>query len=255
MQYRGREKPAHGGARRVAAIVHGASRYARRMSLLPFVIALYVVAVLLALGALAQAGAMRTRWRGRRRFAAGHRLLWALLFFLAALLAALMATALLGYRRLAAETPIARLDAVPLAPQRWSLAVETPDGERRTFEIAGDQWQLDARVIKWTPGAVVAGAPTLYQLDRLSGRYADVAQEREGVRSAYALSSPQPFDLWHLKRQFPRWLPWVDADFGSSAYLPLVAGGHYDVTLAAAGGLVARPADEQTKARIEQTGF
>ncbi len=225
------------------------------MSLLPFVIALYLVAVLFALGSLAHAGAARIRWRARRHVSASHRLLWAFVFLLVALLAALAATALLGYRRLAAETPIARLDATRLAPQRWSLAVETPDGERRTFEIAGDQWQLDARVIKWTPGAIVAGAPTLYQLDRIGGRYSDVAQEREAGKSAYALSSPQPFDLWHLKRQFPRWLPWVDADFGSSAYLPLVENGHYDVTLAAAGGLVARPADEQTKARIEQARF
>lgn len=225
------------------------------MSLLPFVIALYVVAVLFALGALAHTGAARTRWRARRRFSSGHRLLWALVFLLAALLSAFAATALLGYRRLTAETPIARLDATRLAPQRWSLAVETPDGERRTFEIAGDQWQLDARVIKWKAGALVAGAPTLYQLDRVGGRYVDIAQEREGVRSVFALSSPAPFDLWHLKRQFPRWLPWIDADFGSSAYLPLVENGHYDVALAAAGGLIARPADEQTKMRIEQTRF
>ena len=82
-----------------------------------------------------------------------------------------------------------------------------------------------------------------------------IAQEREAARSAYALSSPAPFDLWHLKRQFPRWLPWVDADFGSSAYLPLVENGRYEITLAAAGGLVARPADEPTKARIEQAHF
>jgi len=225
------------------------------MPLLPFVIALYAVAMLFALGALAHTGAARARWRVRKRFSAGHRLLWALVFLLIGLLAAFAATALLGYRRLTAETPIARLDATRLAPQRWSLTVETPDGERRSFEIAGDQWQLDARVIKWKPGAIVAGAPTLYQLDRVSGRYVDLAQEREGARSAYALSSPQPFDLWHLKRQFPRWLPWIDADFGSGAYLPLVENGHYDITLAAAGGLVARPADEQTRARIEQARF
>lgn len=225
------------------------------MSLLPFVLALYLVAVLFALGALAQAGGARVRWRGRRRFAASHRLLWALVFFLAALLAALAATALLGYRRLTAETPIARIDAHQIAPQRFSVSIETPDGERRTFEIDGDQWQLDARVIKWKASAILAGAPALYQLDRIGGRYADVAREREAGKTAYALSSPQPFDLWHLKRQFPRWLPWVDADFGSSAYLPLVEGGRYEVTLAAAGGLVVRPTDEQTKARIEQTQF
>ena len=28
-------------------------------------------------------------------------------------------------------------------------------------------------------------------------------------------------DLWTLKRRFPHWLPWIDADYGSAAYLPL----------------------------------
>ena len=36
----------------------------------------------------------------------------------------------------------------------------------------------------------------------------------------------------------------------SAAYLPLVDGGRYVVTLAAAGGLVARPADDATARKI-----
>jgi hypothetical protein len=109
-------------------------------------------------------------------------------------------------------------------------------------------------VIKWDVRAVVLGAPVLYQLDRIGGRYHDVAQEREASRSVVALTPMQAFDLWHLKQRFPRWLPWVDADYGSAAYLPLVDGGRYTVTLAAAGGLVARPADDATAARLQQAG-
>jgi hypothetical protein len=30
-----------------------------------------------------------------------------------------------------------------------------------------------------------------------------------------------------VKQQFPQWLPWVDADYGSAAYLPLVDGGRF----------------------------
>jgi hypothetical protein len=39
--------------------------------------------------------------------------------------------------------------------------------------------------------------------------------------------------LWQLKRQFPQWLPWIDAEYGSAAYLPMIDGASYKVTLSA----------------------
>ena len=137
--------------------------------------------------------------------------------------------------------------------QRYAVALITPDGMRREIELAGDDWQLDARVIKWNPTAVVLGAPPLYRLDRIGGRYRDAALERTAPRTVVALAAtPAPLDLWHLKRCFPDWLPWIDADYGSAAYLPLVDGGRFAVTLAAAGGLVARPSDEDTAERVRR---
>jgi len=62
-------------------------------------------------------------------------------------------------------------------------------------------------------------------------------------------------DLWQLKREFPQFLPWIDADFGSAAYLPLVDGANYRVTLSPSGGLIARPADAASEAKLKQTGF
>ena len=79
-------------------------------------------------------------------------------------------------------------------------------------------------------------------------------QERSTMRSVVALDDSMLPDLWTLKRRFPQWLPWIDADYGSAAYLPLVDGGNYVVTLAAAGGLIARPADDATARRIAETG-
>jgi hypothetical protein len=226
----------------------------RVMSLTPFLTVLFVAAAVCALFAFAHAARARRHWRNRRRFAAGHRALWCLVFVLFATLCAFGGSALLGYRRLSSEALVATIEAHALAPQRYEVTVTTPDGARRALELAGDDWQLDARVIKWDVRAVVLGAPVLYQLDRIGGRYHDVAQEREASRSVVALTPMQAFDLWHLKQRFPRWLPWVDADYGSAAYLPLVDGGRYTVTLAAAGGLVARPADDATAARLQQAG-
>jgi hypothetical protein len=225
------------------------------MPLTPFLVALYGFAIVAAIVAIGHAAGARRHWRARRRFAACHRGLWSLVFVLLALIGAIGATALLGYRRLAAETPIASIETRALGSDRFAVDIALPDGTRKTGEIAGDEWQLDARVIKWDPRAVVLGAPALYRLDRLSGRWRDAAKEAESPKSVVALSNPTAIDLWQLKQAFPRWLPWIDADYGSGAYLPLVDGGRFDVTLAAAGGLVARPADAPTADKIRATNF
>jgi hypothetical protein len=225
------------------------------MPLTPFLAGLYGFAVIAAIVAIGHAAGARRHWRARRRFAACHRGLWSLVFVLLALLGAVGGTALLGYRRLAAETPIASIETRALGNERFAVDIALPDGTRKSTEIAGDEWQLDARVIKWDPRAVVLGAPALYRLDRLSGRWRDAAKEAEAPKSVVALSSPTAIDLWQMKQAFPQWLPWVDADYGSGAYLPLVDGGRFDVTLAAAGGLVARPADAATAAKVGATRF
>ncbi len=222
------------------------------MTLTPLLLALFAFAAACALLALAQATHARRHWMVRRRFAACHRLLWSLVFTLLALLGAVVGTALIGYQRLTSEAQVAQLEAHALGPQRYAVTIRLPDGTQREVELSGDDWQLDARVIKWDVRAVVLGAPPLYQLDRISGRYRDIAVEREAPRSVVALSPDRLFDLWHLKQRFPHWLPWVDADYGSAAYLPLVDGGRYTVSLAAAGGLVARPADAATTALLQQ---
>jgi hypothetical protein len=224
------------------------------MSLTPFLAALFTFAVVCAVLALAQIRRARRHWRERRRFAAAHRSAWSLVFAMLALLAALGATSLLGYRRLTAEAPVATIQAQRIAPQRFAVTLTTADGTQRHLELAGDDWQIDARVIKWRPAATLLGAPPLYQLDRIGGRYRDIAREREAPKSVVALAPLPALDLWQLKQRYPRWLPWVDADYGSAAYLPLVDEGRYTVTLAAAGGLIARPADAATREKLSTGG-
>ncbi len=225
------------------------------MSLNPFLIGLFVLAGVCALLALAQGVQARRHWRNRRRFAAGHRSLWCVVFLLLAALGALTASALLGYRRLAAEALVARIDTHAIGPQRYAVAIEFPDGSERSIELAGDDWQLDARVIKWTTAAVVLGATPLYQLDRISGRYRDVERERATAKSVVALAPTATFDVWHLKQRCSRCLPWIDADYGSAAYLPMLDGGSFTVSLAAAGGLVARPTDPETAEKLKTAGW
>jgi hypothetical protein len=89
----------------------------------------------------------------------------------------------------------------------------------------------------------------------LSGRYRDAAQAASATPSVVDLSGESILDLWQLKRQFPQWLPWIDAEYGSAAYLPMIDGASYKVSLSANGGLVARPADQATADKLKAAGW
>ena len=213
------------------------------------------VAVAFGLAALVQTFAVRRRWRARRRLSACHRGAWLAMFLAAAVLAAGLSMSLSGYQRLVAEAPVATVGVRAFAPQQWALRVDLADGTHQSVQLAGDDWQLDARVIKWTPRAVVLGAQPLYRVERVSGRWRDVTQAQSQAPSVAALGEEGALDLWRLRHRFPQWLQWVDADYGSAAYMPMLDGARYEVTLAAGGGLVARPADEATKQLLKASGW
>ncbi|MDO1529400.1 hypothetical protein QMK61_11225 [Fulvimonas sp. R45] len=210
---------------------------------------LLILAALALLLALVQLIAVRQRLRDRRHAAAGGHGLVLLLAFVLALLLAGLGLTLRGYRFLGEELPVAQIDARIVAPQRWVLTLTWPDGGTRQAYLAGDDFRLEAVVLKWKLPALLAGVPPLYRLDRLEGRYDDATQEAQAPRTV--LDFGGSLDLLTLKRDYPGWLPELDALYGSGAYLPLVDRGHYTVNLMRTGALVARP-DEATAQRIRQ---
>jgi hypothetical protein len=210
---------------------------------------LWILAAFALLFALVQLLALRRRLRARRPFPAILRTLFLLVGLALAALLAGAGLSLRGYRLLGDEAPVVTLDAHILSPQRWAVTLTWPDGETREALLAGDAWRVEALVLKWKLPALLAGLPPLYRLDRLSGRYDDPAGEATGQRTVIDLRSAGACDLVTLARQHPDWLPMVDTVYGSGAYLPLVDGGHYTVSLMRTGALVARP-DEETADRI-----
>jgi hypothetical protein len=216
---------------------------------------LYIVGVVALLFALAQLPATRRHWRARRRLRAMHRAAWCLVFAIVALLAAGFGIALRGYRLLTAETPVATISSRQVSPQQFAVRVDFPDGSHSSAVLNGDEWQLDARVIKWTPQAITLGAKPFYRLDRLSGRYRNIDQAKTTLPTVVALGQDSVVDLWKLKQDFPQWLPWIDADYGSAAYLPLIDDARYTASLSPLGGLIARPADAATAEKIKNAGW
>lgn len=201
--------------------------------------------------ALAQLLDARQHVRNRRHLAAtANSLLLVACVLLAALLGG-MALSLSGYRFLSEEEPVVKIEAHILSPQRWALTLAWADGATRKLMLAGDDFQVEAVVLKWKFPYLLAGLPALYRLDRISGRYDDLDQQTTASRTVIDVSQTRWGDLFDLKKQAPRWFPEVDTVFGSGAFLRLVDGGHYDVSLMRTGAVVARP-DEATAERIDQ---
>ena len=69
-------------------------------------------------------------------------------------------------------------------------------------------------------------------------------------RTVYALSENPGVDLWTLSIEYPRWLPFVDAVYGSATYLPMADGARYEVSITQSG-LIARPLNEQRRRRLK----
>ena len=145
------------------------------------------------------------------------------------------------YERLTHERDVVDIRFVQSGEQQYTAILRHPDRpvvER--FTVQGDEWQLDARVLKWSGPAVLLGMDSHYRLERLSGRYHDLSQEASAPRSVYGLAGDQGLDLWAVARENHHWMPWVDAVYGSATYLPMADGAEYRVSITQSG-VVTRP--------------
>ena len=183
---------------------------------------------------------------GRRIATALVSVVAALFLLPVALAGALLALGLSSFERLTHETRAAELQFLQESEGKYVATLRLPSGGARYFELTGDEWEVDARVIKWRSAAPLLGFDAVYRLERLSGRYRDIERERTLPHTVYALSDPSWFDLWDLIRRNAGWLPGVDAMYGSATYLPIADGAAYDIVVSQTG-LLARPLNDAAK--------
>ena len=155
------------------------------------------------------------------------------------------------YNRLTFERPVATIELHQKGPQLFDATLiepqtpENPNGLTRNYEVHGDEWRLEARVLKWKPWANVLGLDLQYRLDRFSGRYTDTQDELNKERSAYDVRPARTsgIDLWQTAREYREYIPVVDTLYGSGAFMPMADGARYEVRITQ-NGLVARPLNE-----------
>ena len=193
---------------------------------------------LLLLGTIVAVRAARAA-RARHWVGGTVRGLVALVLIALAALAATVTVGLQGYRALTFEDVAATVHTEPVAPQRFRATITLPDRRLAMYELAGDAFYMDAHILKWHPWASLLGLHTVYELDRVAGRYNAVADERARPHTAYELARSKPVDLFLIARR--RLLgPLVDAEYGSATFVAATRPATFEVRVSTTGLLARR---------------
>jgi hypothetical protein len=201
---------------------------------------LSIAAILLALVGLSLILAgLRSLWRARL-WGFTSRTLIGLLLLATGLLAGAIAVGVQGYQALTHEEHVARIIINPVANQRFEARFIFADSREQTYQIGGDEIYVDARILKWTPYANLLGLHTMYELDRVAGRYRSIEQERAETRTVYSVGTTQAVDLFALRKRFSALAPLFDAEYGSATFVPAAQATELDLFVSTSG-LLMRP--------------
>ena len=163
-----------------------------------------------------------------------------------------------SYARLTHERPVATISLSQVQPQFFEATLTQPEtaaapASTTVYPVHGDEWRIEAQVLRWKPWANILGLDAQYRLDRLSGRYQDTQQELTAVRSVHDLRGGDvaserrwTLDIWDVSRRYRDYVDAVDTLYGSAAYMPMADGAQYEVWITQSG-LIARPVNDQAR--------
>lgn len=203
------------------------------MTTLPLILA--VAAAVLALGFF---GAGLRALRRKRVLSSAAEVLVALLLFAVAGFFGVVTVATQGYRALTHEELAATVEVQPTGPRRFEAVVTLPDGRQEKFDLAGDQLYVDAHILKWKSVANLLGLHTVYELDRIGGRYTDIASELDEEKTVHSLNRQKPLDMFDVARRFPVLEALVDAEYGSGTFKQANRPATWDVFVSTTGLLI-----------------
>jgi hypothetical protein len=157
------------------------------------------------------------------------------------------------YDEMAPGSKIARITFAELKPQIYVAQITYKDGRfpAQSFEIQGDQWQMDARILAWKGPLRDWGMQPLYRLSRLSGRYMTLEQARNAPRSVFELGPPdRGIDVWQLMHEWHEKLPLLLPQYGSATFMPMANQAAFDIQLTETG-LAAQPANQIARLSLD----
>jgi hypothetical protein len=199
---------------------------------------------LLIIGFLLTGLAIRQLIFKRRLLAASLNGLLGLVVVLVATFVSMLLFNVQSYVQLTKEHILADVEIGVIESGATSLSL-TINGERRDYPLSADEWRLDARFIKWKTWVTLLGKSPVVRLESLSGR-----NSAQGSNFVQAYNLHEDFAIvdkiiTNLTEHFGM----IDTMYGSSVYMPIKAGAHYQIS-ANHAGLIARPVNRKGEQAI-----
>lgn len=219
-------------------------------------IALALIALMLAILIVFLLWQGYSRIQKRKWLSAGFQVIPLTASFIAFAAVLLVISNLTVYQRLTHERDVAILSVSRISEQNYKITLQHPAMESvsnsNSFLIKGDEWQLEARILKWKGWANLIGLDSYYQLDRIRGRYRSIEQESNQPPTIYALpNESRGINLWQLKKMMKSAMPFLDAYYGQAVFLPLKDGAEFIISINQSG-LLARPQNDIARQAIDE---
>ncbi|MCK9195771.1 MAG: hypothetical protein M0P16_02185 [Syntrophales bacterium] len=182
--------------------------------------------------------------RKKKVFTSAFRFLFALLALLSLGLLGMIGIATEGYRALTHEEIAAVVKTEPAGAKGFTAHFRFPGGREASYWLAGDALYVDAHILKWKPIVNMLGLHTAYELDRVAGRYIDLKEERESIRTVFLLSKDKPFDMFTLRQRYSLFGSLLDAEYGSASFINANKPAHFEVRVSTTGLLIRKVGPE-----------
>jgi len=157
------------------------------------------------------------------------------------LLLATLLVVLRAFQAFSGETLVARVTMRQLAPNQFELTYAPSDVTSPviTVPLRGDQWAVSGGIIKWHPWLTAFGLQSYHRPTRLAGQFSSLAQQRAQPPTVYAIAPDRDW-LWERLYWIAPYLPFIEAVYGSSAYVYAQPRATFELCVTPSGYLIKR---------------
>ena len=158
-------------------------------------------------------------------------------------LLSLLLVVLQAFQTFSGESLIARVTTRRLTPEEFEL-VYTPmsaagAGTAKTVHLRGDQWAISGGIVKWHPWLTALGLPSRHKPTWLSGQFSSLERQRARPPTVEPIEFAAD-RLWQAFYWADPYVPFVEAVYGSSAYVFVEPGSVHEVYVTSSGYLIKR---------------
>jgi hypothetical protein len=178
-----------------------------------------------------------SRWLAHRPWAAAGNVVVSIALFAIAIAYWPAVMHLRTYERIPANGQVAQVYCERTGPTSYRVTLtRLPSGRMQVYQLAGDEWRLDARTLIWKERARQLGLRSGFRLERLSARHLHTGKPAEATDTmrlpeGFALADFDEVgeDVWSQARAGRWWAGTVEPGRAYGPWRPLADKARYDV--------------------------